>query len=56
MKKQKSKKKLKKIETEHGDVRTRFSAESQQDVLELAPQTPLGIESQAEFQAEVTKD
>ena len=49
MKKQKSKKKLSKVETARRDVTAKFIADSKNETLDLAPQTPLGMESQAEF-------
>jgi hypothetical protein len=49
MKKQKSKKKLSKVHAKQPDVAEKFIAESKEEALELAPQIPLGIEHQAEF-------
>ena len=57
MKKQKTKKKINKVDTRQRDVREKFIPHSNTESLDLAPQTPLGIESQSEFQtAELTKD
>lgn len=56
MKKLKSKKKPHKIHTEQRDVRPKVVAATETEILELAPQTPLGIESRPEFHAEVHKD
>ena len=57
MKKQKTKKKINKVDTHQRDVREKFIAHSNKESLDLAPQMPLGIESQPEFQtAELTKD
>lgn len=56
MKKQKIKKKSHKIEREQRDTRPRVIAASETEMLDLAPQTPLGIESHSEFHTEVHKD
>jgi hypothetical protein len=51
MKKQKIKKKShKKIETGQRDSRPKFMPENDTEVLDLAPQQPLGVESHEEFQ------
>jgi hypothetical protein len=56
-KQQKIKKKShKKIETEQRDSRPKFIPENDTETLDLAPQHPLGIESQGEFVTEAHKD
>jgi hypothetical protein len=52
MKKQKTKKKSHKIETEQRHARPAVIAESDTEILDLAPQRPLAIESETQFQAE----
>jgi len=50
------KKKAHKIEREQRDAKPRVIAADETEMLELAPQTPLGIQSQSEFHTELHKD